>query len=60
MCTMVKAQSCTHLESLMRECGSMEDQQVGHLYYKEFSKGSIIRMNVDILTTMYIYIIYIG
>ena len=30
MCTMVKAQSCIHLESLMRECGSMEDQQVSH------------------------------
>ena len=31
VCTMAKVQSCTRLESLMRECGSTEDQQVSHL-----------------------------
>jgi hypothetical protein len=30
VCTMAKDQSLTHLESLMRECGSMEDQKVSH------------------------------
>ena len=47
MCTMVKDQSCTHLESLMRECGSTEDQQVSCLCVLDFQRFYIIRRHFD-------------
>ena len=48
VCTMARDQSRTHLESLMRECGSTEDQQVSHscIMIGIFSKGFTIHMSV--------------
>ena len=58
MCTMARDQSCTHLESLMRECGSTEDQQVCHscITNGTFSKVlSFARVYIGILN---VYIIH--